>query len=130
TSIDIDVFKKTEEAFRSREYELSQIVDLVPVHIRRLTPEGEPIFFNKRLIDFLGLDLEDLGRPRAGRMPKVVKALVHPDDAAGLIEAVRHSIATGEPYSMKYRLRRADGVYRWVDGRAEPLRDTSGAIVQ
>ena len=31
---------------------------------------------------------------------------------------------------MKYRLRRADGVYRWVEGRAEPLRDQDGAIVQ
>ena len=31
---------------------------------------------------------------------------------------------------MKYRIRRADGAYRWIDGRAEPLRDESGAIVQ
>ena len=47
-----------------------------------------------------------------------------------LLETVRHSFATGEPYSMKYRMRHADGAYRWVDGRGEPVRDQSGAIVQ
>ena len=62
-------------------------------------------------------------------------AAVHGDprpsrDSAGLMETLRHSLATGEPFSMKYRMRRADGAYRWVDGRGEPLRDQSGAIVQ
>jgi C4-dicarboxylate-specific signal transduction histidine kinase len=31
---------------------------------------------------------------------------------------------------MKYRMRHAAGAYRWVDGRGEPVRDQSGAIVQ
>ena len=31
---------------------------------------------------------------------------------------------------MRYRLRRADGVYHWMSSRAEPLRDHDGRIVQ
>jgi PAS domain S-box-containing protein len=122
--------RQSVEALRDRERELSQIVNMVPVHIRRLTPEGEPTFFNKRLVDFFGLDLQQLHRLGASQLVTNIETLVHPDDAPGLLQAVRHAVATGEPYSTKYRMRRADGVYRWVDGRAEPLRDESGKIVQ
>ncbi|RWB73981.1 MAG: PAS domain S-box protein [Mesorhizobium sp.] len=130
-ALDNDVFKKTVAALRGRERELSQLVDMVPVQIRRLTPEGEPIFFNKRLLDFFGLnDVVQLDRPGMSRMAAAIQSLVHPEDAARLLERLHHSLATGEPHSMKYRMRRADGAYRWVDGRWEPLRDHSGAIVQ
>ena len=112
------------------ERELSLLVNMVPVHIRRLTPEGEPTFFNKRLLDFFGLhDVGELDRPGMSRLAAALKTLVHPDDSAGLMETARHSLATGEPFALKYRMRRADGAYRWVDGRGEPLRDQSGAIV-
>jgi PAS domain S-box-containing protein len=121
--------RQSVEALRDRERELEQIVNMVPVHIRRLTPEGEPTFFNKRLTDFFGLELEQLNKPGPSRLASNIEALVHPDDAPALLQAVRQSVGTGEPYSLKYRMRRADGVYRWVDGRAEPLRGEDGAIV-
>ncbi len=122
--------RQSVDALRDRERELSQLVDMVPVHIRRLTPKGEPIFFNKRLIDFFGLDVGDMDKPGMSRLAAVIQTLVHPDDAASLLQTARHSFATGEPFSKKYRMRRADGAYRWVDGRGEPLRDQDGAIVQ
>ena len=59
-----------------------------------------------------------------------IAAFVHPDDAAPLVEALNHSFATGETFSLNYRLRRADGVYRWMSGRAEPMRNEQGCIVQ
>ncbi|TCU20622.1 MASE1 domain-containing protein [Rhizobium sullae] len=123
--------RQSVEALRDRERELSQLVDMVPVQIRRLTPEGKPTFFNKRLLDFFGLnDVAQLDRPDMSRLAAAIQTLVHPEDAACLLETVRHSLATGEPYAMKYRMRRADGAYRWVDGRGEPLRDEGGVIVQ
>ncbi|TBC92351.1 PAS domain S-box protein (plasmid) [Rhizobium leguminosarum] len=129
-SLDIDDEVRALEALRNRERELSQLVDMVPVQIRRLTPEGEPVFFNKRLIDFFGLDVGDMDRPDMSRLSSVIHTLVHPDDASRLLETVHRSLASGDPFSIKYRMRRVDGAHRWVDGRAEPLRDQSGAIMQ
>ena len=130
-SLDIDDEVRAQEALRESERELSQLVDLVPVQIRRLTPEGNPTFFNKRLLDFFGLnDVAQLDKPDMSRLAAAIKSLVHPEDADLLLETVHRSFATGEPYSMKYRMRRADGMYRWVDGRGEPTRDQSGAIAQ
>lgn len=122
--------RQSVDALRDREQELSQLVDMVPSLLWRLDPDGKPTFFNKRLRDFFGLDIADADKPDTSRLAALIKAIAHPDDAAGLGEALNRCLVTGERFSMKYRLRRADGVYRWVDGRAEPLRDQSGRIVQ
>ena len=37
---------------------------------------------------------------------------------------------SGEPGETEARLRRHDGVYRWVFVRGEPLRDESGTVVK
>ena len=120
----------TEEALRERDRELSQLVDMVPSLLWRLNPDGEPNFLNKRAIDFLGLDVADYGKPGMSRLAATLAAIVHPDDAAGVTEALNHSFATGEPFASTHRLRRADGVYRWVSARAEPMRDEGGRIIQ
>ncbi|NOV20300.1 PAS domain S-box protein [Ensifer adhaerens] len=129
-ALDIDVYKKTVDALCGRERELSQLIDMVPVQIRRLTPDGQPTFFNKRLLDFFGLtEVRQLDKPGTSRLNAAIQDLVHPADSGRLLNAVRHGMLTGEPYFMKYRLRRADGAYRWVDGRGEPLIDQNGDIV-
>jgi PAS domain S-box-containing protein len=129
-SLDIDDEVRAQEALRDRERELSQLVNMVPSYLWRLTPEGEPNFFNKRLIDFLGIDIADADRPGTSRLAAILESIIHPEDLAKVKAALNHSIATGERFSMKYRLRRADGVHRWVDGSAEPMRDQNGQIVQ
>jgi PAS domain S-box-containing protein len=129
-SIDVDAYKRTEAALRERELELSQLVDMVPSHLWRLTPDGEPTFFNKRMIDFLGLDVADTDRPGMTRLAAMIEAGVHPEDSAAFGDTLRRCIATGDPFSMRYRLRRADGVYRWMSSRAEPMRDQDGRITQ
>jgi len=130
TTIDIEDQKQAEAALRDRERELSQLVDMVPSHLWRLTPEGRPIFFNRRMVEFLGMDVTDIDRPGMSRLEALVDTVVHPDDARAMKDALGRSLATGAHFAMRYRLRRADGVYHWMSSRAEPLRDHAGRIVQ
>lgn len=120
----------TLQSLRDRERELSQLVDMVPSLLWRLNPSGEPSFFNKRMMDFLGVDGPDAGKLDTSQMAAILNAAIHPDDAPGLAKSLRDSLATGKHFAMDYRLRRADGVYRWMSGRAEPMRDEKGQIIQ
>jgi PAS domain S-box-containing protein len=54
--------------------------------------------------------------------------LVHPDDLPRLVETRRKSLATGEPYQCEYRIRTADGTYRWCRSSSAAGRDETGAI--
>src|SRR4051794_18150214 len=80
--------KQAEAALRDRERELSHLVDMVPSHLWRLTPEGGPTFFNKRMVDFLGLDVADIDKPGMTRLAAMIEASVHPDDAMGFADTL------------------------------------------
>src|SRR6202035_1126897 len=54
----------------------------------------------------------------------------HPNDLSDALNAFSHAMQTGTSYQSLSRLRRADGEYRWHEGRAQPLRDREGRIVQ
>src|SRR5262249_21098126 len=79
---DIDDEVMAQQALREREHQLTQLVDMVPSYLWRLTPDGRPNFFNKRLIDFLGVDISDAHAPDTSRLAAIIDAAVHPDDAA------------------------------------------------
>lgn len=121
--------RQSVSALRGREQELSQLVDMVPSHVWRLTSEGEPTFFNKRMVDFLGFDVGDMAKPATSRLEALSES-VHPEDAAEFRGVLDRCLVTGETFVMRYRLRRADGCFRWMSIRAEPLRDQDGRIVQ
>lgn len=129
TTLDIDEQRQAQAALRVREQELSLLVDMAPSHIWRLTPDGAPTFFNKRMADYLGADAAALAkgypRPFEGLL-----ACIHPDDANAFGAGLQRSLTTGAAFALRYRLRRADGAYHWMSSRAEALTDESGAIVQ
>jgi PAS domain S-box-containing protein len=54
----------------------------------------------------------------------------HPEDFPRVMQAWPRSIATGERFDMECRIRARDGSFRWFLERAEPLRDSGGAIVR
>jgi PAS domain S-box-containing protein len=54
-----------------------------------------------------------------------VVATVHPDDQAGLADAIKEAIERGGAYAHQYRVRRADGKYYWIEanGRVDHAPD-------
>ncbi|CAH0340843.1 PAS domain-containing protein [Rhizobium sp. CECT 9324] len=130
TSIDIDVHRKTVDALRDREQELLEIVNLVPSHLWRLGPDGEPNFFNRRMVDYLGIDVGGIRAIGQSRLCAMITSTIHPDDQGLFREGLERAISSGSGFSARYRLRRSDGLYRWMSSRAEALRDRNGQILQ
>ncbi|XWQ73837.1 PAS domain-containing protein [Sinorhizobium meliloti] len=129
-SVDVDDEVQALNALHERESQLRRLVDAVPANIWCSNPRGVPMGINQRLRDFVGTEIEDCDLPEGRRLDVAYQKLVHPDDLANVRERFSHCRRTGEPFAMRYRMRRADGVYRWFEGRSEPFRDESGEIRQ
>jgi PAS domain S-box-containing protein len=111
------------EELRQGEDRLRIVVDTTPALLHTARPDGDIDFFNKRMLDYLGLTLEDL---RGWRWTSAI----HPDDVDEIVSKWRSSLATGEPFECEARVRRADGEYCWQFHRKVPLRDEAGNIIK
>ncbi|HSU67445.1 MAG TPA: response regulator [Tepidisphaeraceae bacterium] len=97
--------------------------DFIPHMVFTTDPQGSPTYFNRRWMDFTGL------QPEQGR-DEGWKVLVHPDDLEQCVSIWRESVAVEGTFEVEARLRRHDGVFRWHLIRAEPFRDDSGNITK
>lgn len=96
-----------EDLFRS-------IVDGLPALVSLMLPDGDVTFANRQLLQYLGLNLEELNERSLG-------ATLHPDDREGAQAAWLAAVDAGSAYDFEARRRRADGVYRWFHMRGFPL---------
>ncbi|MDK1373718.1 MULTISPECIES: PAS domain-containing sensor histidine kinase [unclassified Sinorhizobium] len=130
TTVDIDDQRKAEAALRESEQQLRQLIDTVPALIWCATPDGKPSYLNQPLLRWTGMTQSGETTGTASQLAATIIEAVHPDDQPSFQSALSQSFKSGDPVMLKYRLRRADGNYRWIDGKAEPLRDTDGRILQ
>ena len=99
------------------------LADTMPQMVWSTLPDGYHDYYNARWYDFTGM-------PEGSTDGEAWNGMFHADDQARAWAAWRHSLETGEPYEIEYRLRHHDGDYRWVLGRALPIRDDNGAITR
>ncbi len=86
-------------------------------------PDGYHEYYNRRWYEYTGV-------PEGSTDGTKWNGIFHPDDQERANIRWHHSLNTGEPYEIEYRLRRYDGVYRWVLGRAECVKDEQGNITK
>ncbi|WP_210526284.1 sensor histidine kinase [Rubellimicrobium arenae] len=97
------------------------VLDALPSIAFVTDAEGGTVFANSRYQDYTGLPMEALlGH---GWAP-----LVHPEDRARTESAWLLALRDGGGVEVEYRLRGADGRFRWFQGRVAPQRDRSGGI--
>lgn len=99
------------------------LADTMPQMVWSALPDGYSDYYNARWYEFTGIPSGTIVGDRWSEM-------FHPDDQERAEDLWRHSLDTGEQYQIEYRLRHVDGTYRWVLGRALPIRDDTGAITR
>ncbi|WP_420456979.1 PAS domain-containing protein [Rubrivirga sp.] len=130
---DVSEARRTEAALRESERQLRQLTESLPQLVWTTTPDGYHDYFNERWYAYTGMPRPDEpgGENRGGAQGFRWADYVHPDDLDAAAARWAHSLATGEPYEVEYRFRRADdGAYRWFIGRADPLRAPDGQILR
>lgn len=110
-----DIIRGMALELTSAEYAL--LIENSPVMIWRSGHDASCDYFNDTWLSYTGRTLEqELGNGWSEG--------VHPEDLDRCISHYLRHFRRHEPFEMEYRLRRHDGVYRWIVDRGVPFTDT------
>ena len=115
--------QRAEAGLRESESRFRQLAGSLPQLVWTCRPDGPCDYLSPQWLGFTAV-------PEAQQLGSGWLNQIHPDDRAGLSHAWNAAVASGGVFQVEFRIRRHDGVYRWFDTRAVPLRDESGKIVK
>jgi PAS domain-containing protein len=113
------------------EAELRATLNLIPAHTWYADPSGALTFVNERLSNYLGLPNAHPLRfgTAAGAQWDSHIPLLHPDDHEETRRVWSTCLRTNSSGEVSFRVRNAEGRYRWFLSRAEPLRASDGTLL-
>lgn len=123
TTTDIDEQKRNEEKIRQSDKEARQLLDLSPLHITELGPDGARLYTNRASLDYYGMTLQEWLDSDLGEA-------LHPQDTEFVTKEHSAKLRSGSPFEYEVRLKRKDGQYRWFHRRLSPMSDEQGRITR
>jgi PAS domain S-box-containing protein len=113
------------------EAQLQATLNMIPAHTWYALPSGALTFLNERCADYLGLPKNhplrfgiDTGASWDSHIP-----LLHPNDHEETRRIWSTCLSTGCAGEASFRVRNAEGGYRWFLSSAEPLRSSDGTVL-
>ncbi|CUS02083.2 protein of unknown function [Candidatus Promineifilum breve] len=122
---DITELRHTINRLRLAEFRLEEAQRIAHMGHWDYDLAGEEASWSSTLFELFGMNQADVTPSLQG-----LSQLVHPEDENLLREGVRHSLQSGRPYEIDFRVIRPDGVMRNFFAAGGPVRDDSGAIVR
>jgi PAS domain S-box-containing protein len=111
--------------------QLQATLNVIPAYTWYTTSSGGLTFVNKRTADYLGLPQDDPLRfgVDIGAQWDAHVSLLHPDDRRETRRIWSNCLRSGEAGEVSFRIRSAQGDYRWFLSRAEPLCAKDGTLL-
>jgi PAS domain S-box-containing protein len=103
-----------EREARSPSGAFAGMIDAAPIFIWACDREGNVTYVNAAWSEFTGVSQEEVEAMGWAET-------VHPDDRVDMEAAFERLAASPRPFSSEFRLRRHDGVYRWIFEQANPF---------
>jgi PAS domain S-box-containing protein len=113
--------RAAEAVLRESEKRFRVMADTTPSLVWMCDSHGQITYLNERRTSFTGT------APNAEYNDTWV-AYVHTDDLENVLNTLAEALYTRQPFSMEYRLRRKDGVYRWMFDVASPRVNGNGSF--
>ncbi|MBL0745829.1 PAS domain S-box protein [Chryseolinea lacunae] len=111
---DITARKQVELEMRQKQNLLERSYAVANIGHWIRNPQTEDTYYSKEMLAIYGL------HEKTGRYAKNILApLVHPDDAAAVLELFDHSLREKKPFETEHRIVRPDGAVRWVHHKAD-----------
>lgn len=123
SGVDVTDRMRAQAAISASEAQFRTLAQVLPSHIWTAPPSGKLDWFNERVFEYSGIGETELLGDGWSR-------IVHPDDLTQAMARWHEALASGETYETEFRIRRADGSYRWHLVRALPVRDDAGTILR
>lgn len=110
-------------ALRESEAKFRAIANSIDPMVWSTRPDGFHDYYNDRWYEYTGV-------PYGSTDGAGWNDVFHPDDQDRAWAVWGRCLETGDSYHIEYRLRHHSGDYRWVLGRAQPVRDDAGRITR
>jgi PAS domain S-box-containing protein len=108
---------------QTHEEDLRHLADALPQLVWIARADGYIEYYNQSCLDYTGMTHDEL-------LGWGWQRVLHPDEVDAKLQRWAESLRTGNMFEIEYRLRKADGGYRWHLGRAQPIRDEGGQIAR